>query len=66
MSLRVGWQVAVQVFLSGITQKSCLKPPGPDLIAQGGGAITPIWSYGEALSLASSHLRIVTQALLRS
>jgi hypothetical protein len=55
MSLRVGWQVAVQVFLSGITQKSRLKPPGPDLIAQGG-AITPIWSYGEALSLASSHL----------
>jgi hypothetical protein len=34
--------------------------------AFGWGALAPVWSYGEALALASSHPQMVTQAPLRS
>jgi hypothetical protein len=39
LPLRVGWHLAIRVFLIGITWESHLKPPGPDLI--GGGGISP-------------------------
>jgi hypothetical protein len=34
-----------------------MKPLDPDLIRgeAGAGALAPVWSYGEALALASSH-----------
>jgi hypothetical protein len=35
----VGWHLAIQIFLIGITQKSHLKQPGQDL--PGGGGISP-------------------------
>jgi hypothetical protein len=50
-------------FPLGITRERCLKPPGLDLT---GGALAPVWSYGEALALAGSHPRMGTQARLRS
>jgi hypothetical protein len=64
MSLRVGWHLAVRVFSKGITRESRLKPTGQDLPG-GEGALAPVWSYGEVLALAGSHLRTVTQAPLR-
>jgi hypothetical protein len=57
MPLCVDWHRAVWVFPLGITWERYLKPPGPDLT---GGALAPIWSYGEALALAGSHPRTVT------
>jgi hypothetical protein len=42
-----------------------MKPPGPDLTGLRG-ALAHVWSYGEALALADSHPRTVTQAPLRS
>jgi hypothetical protein len=53
MPLLVGWHLAIQVFLPGITLR-------------GGGALAHVWSYGEALALVGSHPRTVMQAPLRS
>jgi hypothetical protein len=53
MPLSVGWHLAVCVLPIGITQERHIKPPGPDL--PGGKASAPVWSYGEVLTLASSH-----------
>jgi hypothetical protein len=39
MPLRVGWHRAIRVFLPGITQERCLKPPGLDLT---GGGLEPL------------------------
>jgi hypothetical protein len=55
LPLRVGWHRGVSVFPPGITQERCLKPCGSDL-AGGGGALAPVWLYGEALALVGSHL----------
>jgi hypothetical protein len=57
LPLRVGWHLAIRVFLIGITWESHLKPPGPDLI---GGALAPVWSYAEESTLAGSHPQTVT------
>jgi hypothetical protein len=63
MLLHVGWHLAVRVFPIEITRERRLKPPGQDLT---GGASAPVWSYGEALAIAGSHLHTVTQTPLRS
>jgi hypothetical protein len=52
MLLRVGWHLAVRVFLIGIALESHLKPIGQDL--PGGGTLALVWSYGEALDLVGS------------
>jgi hypothetical protein len=65
MPLCMGWHQALRVFLPWITRERRMKPPGPDLTG-GGGGLTPVWSYGEALALASSHPQMVIQAPLRS
>jgi hypothetical protein len=36
-----------------------MKPPSQDLL---GGALAPIWSYGEVLVLVGSHPRTVTHS----
>jgi hypothetical protein len=53
MPIRVGWQLAIQVFPLGITQERRLKLPSLELIREG--ALAPVWSDGEALVLAGSH-----------
>jgi hypothetical protein len=65
MPLHVGWHQAIWVFPPRITQERLLNAPGLDLTG-GGGALASVWSYGEALALAGSHPRTVTQAPLRS
>jgi hypothetical protein len=54
-----GCHLAVRVFPIGITRERHMKPPGPNLTV-GTGASSPIWSYEEALALASSHTHTVT------
>jgi hypothetical protein len=49
-------------FSTRIIRERRIKPPDPDFT---GGALAPIWSYGEALALASSHPQMVTQVPLR-
>jgi hypothetical protein len=39
-------------FSARINRERRVKPPDPDLT---GGALAPVWSYGEALALDSSH-----------
>jgi hypothetical protein len=63
MPLRVGWHLAIRVLQIGITQEQQMKPPDPDLYR---GASAPIWSYGQVLAYAGSHLRTVTHTPLRS
>jgi hypothetical protein len=68
MPFCVGWHLAIRVFPIEITRESHKKPLGQDLAGggAGGGALALIWSYGEALALAGSHLQMVTQVPLRS
>jgi hypothetical protein len=53
-SFHVGWHRVTQVNPIGITRERRLKPPGPDFDG-GGGALAPIWPYGEAHAIAGSH-----------
>jgi hypothetical protein len=52
----VGWHQAIQVNSPRIAQERHLKPPGSDLIGE---ALAPVWTNGEALALAGSHLQMV-------
>jgi hypothetical protein len=65
MPLSVDWHLAVRVLPIGITRESRVKPPHQDLPRRRGGALAPIRSYGEVLSLVVSHPRTVTEAPLR-
>jgi hypothetical protein len=64
MPLHVGLHLAIWVLLIGTTWEQSVKPPGLDL--HRGGASAPVWSYGEVLAYAGSHLCTVIQAPLRS
>jgi hypothetical protein len=55
--LRVGWYLVVRVFPIGNTREHRLKSLGSDLPTT---AYAPVWSYGGALALAGSRLRMVT------
>jgi hypothetical protein len=52
-------------FSARITRERSVKPLSLDLIG-GGGALAPVWFYGEALTQTGSHSRMVTHAPLRS
>jgi hypothetical protein len=54
MPLRAGWHLAVRVFFARYYPRKLLETtwPGFDLR---GGALAPVWSYGETLFLPSSH-----------
>jgi hypothetical protein len=54
MLLHVGWHLVGRVFPIRITRESRMKPPNQDF-PKGGGALAPVWSYGEVLSLVGSH-----------
>jgi hypothetical protein len=47
--------IELSEFSLGIRRERLMKPSNMDLIG-GGGASTPVWSYGEALALVGSHL----------
>jgi hypothetical protein len=62
MPLHVVWHLVIRVFPIGITRESRLKHIARICL----GVLAPVWSYGEVLTLAGSHLCTVIQAPLRS